>query len=213
MKQIDYLNKILGDKGQLVNLDYKVLKELYKQSFQTPQMIADILEINVLDVISSCIKMQNSALNLVEISADKFLTTPEGDDVIESAAKAWIEAERPELLEVKGSRKKRDITEGMEQFKDFALEYLEGKIEVKNTVVDRSNYLILFSKRISSVGALEIKNKGEVRVVGRKPSDAIVEKLASIGMSYRQTPAQTYFDIACNEDSIVAIIDALIEHA
>jgi hypothetical protein len=213
MKQIDYLNQILRDKGQLVELDYKILKELYKQSFQTPQMIADIIESDVMDVISSLTKMQNSALNLIEISVDKFLTTPEGDDAIEAAAKAWVESERPELLEAKGTRKKREIHECMEAFKDFALEYLTDKIEVKNTVVDRSNFLILFAKRISSVGALEIKNKGEVRVVGRKPSDKVVEKLASIGMKYRQTPAQTYFDIECTEDNIVNIIDALIETA
>lgn len=210
MNKLSYINSLLSDYS-LSQLDYKVLIELYKQSFLTPQVIADSIESNVIDVISSLSSMQNTAVNLIEISSDKFLLSSNGDDIIEQAAKLWIASERPELLEPTGSRKKREISETMEDFKNYALAEIKGKWDIKDVIVDRSNFLIIFTNRVASVGALEIKNKGEVRVVGRKPSQEIIDSLASIGMKYRVTPVQTYFDIDCSEENISNVINTLNE--
>ncbi|EQA7786865.1 hypothetical protein ACX818_001459 [Acinetobacter baumannii] len=149
--------------------------------------------------------------NLIEESCGMYIISIEGDTLVEAAMNLFVEAERPDLLVKRKGSNKREITNDMESFRDHALKYLEGKLEVKEVVTYRSNFFINFPKRIKGLGGLEIKNRPEIRVCIRKPSKETIEHFASIGMTYRSATNQTYFDMPrCNEN-IEKLIDAIVE--
>lgn len=208
MTKVDVLNSIIGNGSKLSELDYKVLIEMFKSSYLTLDNVSETLGASLIDVTTSSKVL--IAAGIVEDSIGLYLTTPEGDQLINDTMTKWIETERPELLEAKGNRTKREISESMDTLRDYAEKFLvEQGIEIKETKIDRSNYLIFFAQRIKGIGALEIKNKGEIRVVGRKASKDLIDQLVGIGMTYRETPAQTYFDMPSSESNINLLITAI----
>ncbi|AZU98606.1 activator of middle period transcription [Acinetobacter phage vB_AbaM_PhT2] len=150
--------------------------------------------------------------NLVDESNEMYIISIFGDELVENAMKLFVEAERPDLLVKRTGSNKREITEDMESCRDHAVEYIKGKIEIKDVSVSRSNIFLFFEKRCKGIGCIEIKNKPEIRVCIRKPSQETIDLFASIGMSYRSTPAQTYFDMPRTIENIEILIDTIVNY-
>lgn len=149
--------------------------------------------------------------NLVDNSTDMYIISVLGDELVESAMNLFVAAERPDLLVKRTGSNKRVITEDMESYRDHAIEYIKDKIEIKDVLVSRSNIFLVFEKRCKGIGSIEIKNKPEIRVCIRKPSQDTIDLFAGIGMTYRSTPAQTYFDMPRTTENIEILIDTIVK--
>ncbi|CAL1778029.1 MotA-like activator of middle period transcription [Acinetobacter phage vB_AbaM_Konradin-v2] len=190
-KQLNLCN-VPSDQG------LKLLLKLYGTQYHTKDELGDHLE-----ELLQC--------GLIEESNDMYIISVLGDELVETAMNLFVAAERPDLLVKRNGSTKREITKDMESCRDHAVEYLKGKIAIKEVTTSRSNIFIIFEKRCKGIGSIEIKNKPEIRVCIRKPSQETIDLFASIGMSYRSAPAQTYFDMPRSLENIEILIDTIIK--
>ncbi|ADG60147.1 MotA-like activator of middle period transcription [Acinetobacter phage Acj9] len=200
MNKHDYYQSALGMIDTLLALPSKEGLKLLESLYGTQYHLTESLQPGISELIS---------IGLVETSTNKCSISILGQHLIETAAKLFGD----ENIESRHNGSiKREITEDMISIKDFAVEYIEGKVELKGTHEDRSNFLILFKKGIKGLGCIEIKNKPEIRVCIRKASKEAIELFSSIGMKYRETPAQTYFDMPKSHDNVKLLIDTIVTY-
>lgn len=185
------INELPSDQG------LSVLPKLYDKQYFELSEIGEHLE-SLLE------------FGLIEKSSNMVTRTLLTDEIMDIASLKFMEAEHPDKLEKRPGANKRVIGEDMKSYKDYAVEYLKGKIEIKEVIEYRSNFFINFDKKIKGLGGLEIKNKPEIRVCIRKPTPETIEHFASIGMTYRSATNQTYFDMKRSEENIEKLIDAIV---
>lgn len=147
-------------------------------------------------------------LNLVETSTDMSTISPLGQGLIETAAKIYG---TENIVSKHTGSVKRKVTQEMYDLSELAQELIRGKIDVKLVEEDRSNILVHFKKAFHGIPGLEIKNKPEFRILVRKASKEVTEYFEKIGMTYRETPRQTYFDIERSEENLKKLINAVLE--
>lgn len=173
-----------------------VLPKLFEKQF---------FEINEIDYSKQLLEV-----GLLDISSTMVTRSLLTDEIMELAALKYVEAERPTLL-LKGSGSvKRAISDDMHAVVELALKHIDDRIEIKSVSEDRSNLFINFAKRMKGLGSIEIKNKPELRIAIRKPSQETVEMFSAIGMTHRAGPSQTYFDMPRTDENVKLLIDTIV---
>lgn len=142
-------------------------------------------------------------MNYVIPTGSKFMISEKGLDVILEAIEAYA---KTQPLKDRPSRA-RTIREEMTEHMEFI--YANINIPLKEVIIDRSNYIIHFHERTKCVRWLEVRNAGEFRLSCYKMDQSEIDKLANLGMTYRQVNHVTWMDIPCNIENIQKILGHL----
>ncbi|ADJ19566.1 MotA-like activator of middle period transcription [Acinetobacter phage 133] len=138
---------------------------------------------------------------IMEFSSDKLIFTDKADDLMEEALTLFI-AENNLVSNTGGTRKAVGVNSAQEEFKDYTLERVSKFFEVKDVIIDRSNYLVRLKKRTKGVRQFECMHKGDFRIFAYQVPENMHRALIKAGMTFKRGASNNaYYDIKCTNEN------------
>lgn len=148
---------------------------------------------------------------IMEFSSDKLIFTDKADDLMEEALTLFI-AENNLVSNTGGTRKAVGVNSAQEEFKDYTLELVSKFFEVKDVIIDRSNYLVRLKKRTKGVRQFECMHKGDFRIFAYQVPENMHRALIKAGMTFKRGASNNaYYDIKCTNENIFKIVNVVNE--
>lgn len=148
---------------------------------------------------------------IMEFSSDKLIFTEKADDWMEEALSLFI-TENQLVSNTGGTRKAVGVSSAQEEFKDYTLELVSKFFEVKDVIIDRSNYLVRLKKRTKGVRQFECMHKGDFRIFAYQVPENMHRALIKAGMTFKRGASNNaYYDIKCTNENIFKIVNVVNE--
>lgn len=203
MKNLMYYKLALEQMNIVYSGDINILAEtiqtMFRSCFKTKDEIGPITD----DLVE---------LGLLTNVHEMYSCSLLGDELVETAAGLFVQAEKPNLLEKKCGNKKRVIDDEMNGHKDYLLECMKDVIPVKGITIDRTNYVIRLEKTTKGIKCIDVRNCGDLRIGIRKTTVHTINHFTSYGFTYLHGAGQTYFDLLRSKENIEKLVKAVLAY-
>lgn len=184
-----------------------IFVQLAKFNFPTAQQIRDAMP----DVSGPSVNSNIGNLvkkGLIAKHDTSFIITDLGTEILTKAAEEYAQANPKQPKQkadgtTRGVRKPREVTPEMVQFKDQMEDMLKEYFDIKETIINRSNFEIKLLKR-SAQGFrhVEIRNNGKIRVFAYKVTQDTINEFITAGFEVKESKLNVYMDIELCSESI-----------
>lgn len=197
-------NNILNEKTAAI------LMEVAKKNFITSAQVREIL----VDMNASSVNSNIGVLikkNLVEKSDGGLVLTGEGMDIIMAAADLMkVEKEKDQPKKERKVKQPKGTTPEMDKAGVDIAEYLKTlDIEVKETVVNRSNVEVRLAKRKHGVRQIEVRRDGNYRVFAYNINADVLAQYVAMGAKVKESGKNAYVDFDIETTAFEAIINVI----
>lgn len=189
-----------------------ILIEVAKTNFVTSAQIREILT----DLNPSSVNSNIGVLlkkGLIEKSDDGLVLTGEGTDIIMTAADLFkADQQKDQPKKERKVKQPKGATPEMEAQGQEIVAYLDDlDIEVKETIVNRSNVEVRLAKRKAGVRQFEVRRDGNYRVFGYNVDQAALDQFIAMGAKVKQSGKNFYidFEIQASTTDINAILNVI----
>ncbi|QPI13850.1 transcriptional regulator of middle promoters [Serratia phage 4S] len=187
-----------------------ILIEVAKKNFITSAQIRE----NLVDMNASSVNSNIGVLlkkGLVEKSDGGLILTGDAMDIIMSAADLMkVEKEKDQPKKERKVKQPKGATPEMEaQGKEIAA-YLDTlDIEVKETVINRSNVEVRLAKRKHGVRQIEVRRDGNFRIFAYNINAEILAQYEAMGAKVKVSGKNSYVDLAIASTDLNAICNVI----